>query len=113
MPDKSSAPELEASESPAVSISTEKSFVTTSSRSSICRQPWIFDSGIVTRGIDDPVDKLTALAHAGRHSQVDELEAELVDAASRWAAKNEITSDDFDSHEYCHSTIGLLSECST
>lgn len=97
----SALPNFEALEAKAVSTSTKKSFVITSSRSNIRRQPWIFDPANVTRGIDDPIDKLKALPLAGRHCEV-----------ARWAAKNEITRDDFDSHEYCHGTTWLLSECS-
>jgi biotin operon repressor len=57
--------------------------------------PWVFDPVEVTKGIDDPIDKLRALAHARRHSEVNELEVDFVDAVVRWAAKNGITRDAF------------------
>ncbi len=48
----------------------------------------------VIDGIDDPIDRLKALADARRHAQANELEAEFIDAAARWAARNGITKDD-------------------
>jgi len=58
--------------------------------------PWIFDPANVIRGIDDPIDQLKALAGARHHSQANELEAEFIDAAARWSARNSITKDDFE-----------------
>ncbi|MGO9874513.1 MAG: hypothetical protein ACLPVY_11995 [Acidimicrobiia bacterium] len=57
--------------------------------------PWIFDPAHVIDGIDDPIDQLKALADARQHSQATELEAEFIDAAARWSARNGITKDDF------------------
>jgi hypothetical protein len=58
--------------------------------------PWIFDPANVIRGIDDPIDQLKALAGARHHAQVNELEAEFIDAAVRWSIRNGITKDDFE-----------------
>lgn len=55
----------------------------------------MFDPIEVTEGIDDPIDKLKALADARRHSETNELEVDFVDVAVRWAAKNDITRDTF------------------
>jgi hypothetical protein len=58
-------------------------------------EPRIFDPAAVTRGIADPIDKLKALADAKRRTNVNELEAQFVDVAARWATKNDIGRDAF------------------
>lgn len=57
--------------------------------------PKEFDPAQVTQGIDDPIDKLKALAEAKRRSNGRELEDRFVEVASRWAAKNNINREAF------------------
>jgi len=57
--------------------------------------PKVFDPAEVTKGIDDPIDKLKALAEAKRRSDDRSLEDKFIEVASRWAAKNNINREAF------------------
>ena len=57
--------------------------------------PKVFDPAEVTDGIDDPIDKLKALAEARGRSKDRNLEDRFIEVASRWAAKNNINLEAF------------------
>jgi hypothetical protein len=94
MPDKSSSPQLEESESRAVIDLAEEVVRDNAISLNHPLSASIFDPANVTRRIDDPIDTLAEFAHPRRHSETNEPEAAFVDAAARWAADNRITRDD-------------------